>query len=150
MKKIVFIVTACLLLSGCATRKPSFETWQWAPKTWEGPLKMVMGTSTRAVEEARPQAIAKIYPYDYNTTYGRVERLLNRMPKVKVYAKTNDMIALYYIDPNTTPVGVFFTEKDASHTRVAVASPGLDAKEWIAKNVFSQTVLPAKPDAPKY
>jgi len=157
MRKIVFIIGVCLLLSGCATWKSPFKEWKWPfkswqeePKPWEEPLKMAMGTSTKAVEEARPHAIAKIYPYDYSTTYARVERLLGKMPRVKIYAKTREMIALYYIDPNTTPVGVFFTEKGPSLTRVAVSSPGPDAREWVAKNVFSQTVLPATPDTPKF
>lgn len=136
MKKIVLIAAACFLLSGCAT--------------WGGFVRTFLGTSTQAVEETRASAIAKIYPYDYNTTYTRVEKLLGKMPKVKIYAKTSEMIALYCIDPNTTPVGVFFTEKDPAHTRVAVSSPGIDAKQWVAKNVFSQAVLPATPDAPKF
>ena len=59
------------------------------------------------------------------------------MPKVSIYAKRRDMIAIYYLDPNTTPVGVFFEEIDVSHTRIEVSSQGSGSKEFIAKCVFA-------------
>lgn len=132
MKKMVVILSlcaACLFLNGCATTPDIF--------------KKFAGVSTKELEDLRKDAKVKVFDYDYNTCYEKVEKIIKAMPKTSIYAKDKGMIALYYIDPNTTPVGVFFKEIDAAHTQVEISSPGPDAKEWVAKNVFSETVLPA-------
>ena len=133
MKKIIVLLSICVFLSGCAT--PG-ET-----------LKEFLGNSTKALEECRKDAAVKIFDYDYDTCYKKTEAILKKMLKVSIYAQDKHLIAFYYIDPNTTPVGVFFKEIDPAHTEVEVASEDPDAKEWVAKNVFSETVLVATPEA---
>ncbi len=126
---IVVITVFCLqtALSGCLTR---------------GDLpRELLGRSTLELEAGRKDALTHIFDYDFNTCYERMDKILRSMPKVSCYARKYNMIAVYYIDPNTTPVGVFFKEIDAAHTEVEVSSPGTDAKKWIADNLFSETVL---------
>lgn len=121
---VLIILVSILSLPGCAT--PG-ET-----------LKTVMGTSTRDVETARKDALSKVLDYDYKTCCARVEAVLAAIPHVSIYAKNKDMIAFYHIDPDTTPVGVFFTEVDPSHTRVEISSASAGTKEFIAKKIFAE------------
>ena len=127
MNKLIVVFAACLQLSGCATLDNGWKSF--------------LGVSTYEVEEARASASVKIFEYDYKTCYEKTEKLLSKMPFVSIYVKKENMIAVYYINPDTTPVGLFFKSVDASHTQVEIASPSTVAKEWIAKNVFSETIL---------
>jgi len=133
MKKILMTLSVCILLSGCA-----------APGEL---LKEFLGVSTKELEEGRSDAAVKVFDYNYDTCYKKTEAVIKAMPKVSVYAQDKGGIAFYYIDPNTTPVGVFFKEIDPAHTQVEISSPDAFAKEWVAKNVFSETVLKATADA---
>jgi hypothetical protein len=115
---------AALFLSGCCTSPK--EAW-----------KVFAGTSTKSLESSRSNALVKIFGYDYGTCYVKTEELVKKIPKVSIYAKNEEMLAIYYNAVNNTPVGIFFTEVDASHTRVEVASPSPDAKSYVAKSVFA-------------
>jgi hypothetical protein len=127
MRKIIVLLAACALLSGCAT--PG-DVW-----------KEFVGVSTKGVEQARVDAMTKIFDYDYKTCYGKVEEFVKTMPAVSIYAKDKDMIAIYVVNPNTTPVGIFFKEIDSGHTQVDVSSESTPTKEWVANSIFSETVL---------
>ena len=129
MKKLVLPLLALVLLCGCAT----------CP---EG-VRCFLGVSTKELEAHRKDALVKVFDYDYDTCYARMEKIIRDMAKTQVYAQDTRIIAFYYIDPNVTPVGVFFTAVDSGHTKVEVSSEGPAAKEWVAKNLFSETVLPA-------
>ena len=133
MKKILITLSVCVLLSGCATPAEL--------------LKGFLGISTKELEEGRSDALVKVFDYNYDTCYKKVESIVKAMPKVSVYARDKGGIAFYYIDPNTTPVGVFFKSIDPAHTQVEISSQDSSAKEWVAKNIFSETVLKATPDA---
>ncbi len=126
MKIVVAVIAVSVLLSGCTT--PG-DYW-----------KKVVGVSTKGIEESRADAVSKVFDYDYKTCYDKTETLLKKMPKVSVFAKTKSMIAVYVIDPNTTPVGIFFKEIDAGHTQVDVASGSTPTRDWVAKNVFAETL----------
>lgn len=130
MKKIMVALIMCVLLSGCTTLGNTF--------------KAALGTSTKEIEESRAEASVKVFEYDYKTCYEKMEKLLNRMPLVSIYAKNDEMIAVFYINPDTTPVGIFFKSVDATHTQIEISSPSTVAKEWIAKNVFSETIVERK------
>ncbi|MDP3804057.1 MAG: hypothetical protein Q8Q87_00735 [Candidatus Omnitrophota bacterium] len=123
MKKIVLILSVSIFLSGCAT----------PGDIWKG----FLGISTGELETGRKDAALKVFDYDYDTCYKKIEKIINAMPKVSVYAKDKHMVAFYYIDMNTTPVGVFFKEIDPTRTQVEISSPSSNAKESVAKNIFS-------------
>ena len=127
MKKFAVMLVACLLVSGCAT----------PGNIW----KSFLGVSTQDLEDRRPEAAVKVFEYDYKTCYEKTEELLKRMPSVNIYARDKGMIAIFYINPDTTPVGIFFKEVDATHTQVEISSESTVAKDWIAKNIFSETVV---------
>lgn len=122
MKKIL-ILLFCLSLSSCTTPQEAF--------------KSLIGNSTKDAEVYRKSALVKTFDCDRKTCYEKIKSTLKTMYKVYIYAEKDDMIAVFYVNLDTTPVGIFFTEVDPTHTKVEVSSPALDAKEWIAKNIFS-------------
>lgn len=136
MKKILIILSVSVILSGCATPTEL--------------LKEFLGVSTKELEEARKDAAVKVFDYSYDTCYKKTEAIIKAMPKVSVYAQNEEMIAFYYIDPNTTPVGAFFKRVDPAHTQVEISSQDLNSKAWVARNVFSEKVLPATANAKRY
>lgn len=125
---VIITLCAALAVSGCCT--PPREI-----------LKIAIGNSTRSIELARPNALTKVVGYSYGTCYVKTETLLKKMPNISVYATNEDMIAVYYNSVNVTPVGVFFTEIDANHTRIEIASESPDAKEYVSKSVFAGEVV---------
>ena len=128
MEKIVALIFAAVVLNGCVSTKAFLEK--------------VKGSSTLEVEQYRSSALKKVFDYDYNTCYEKTDKLLAQMPNVLVYHRDPDLIALYYSDKaSTTSAGVFFTKIDATHTQVEISSAAMLVKEWIAKNVFSETVI---------
>jgi hypothetical protein len=137
LSKILLIMSALcatLIPSGCCTTPT--EIW-----------RVTAGTSTESIERARRNALVKIFGYEYGTCYVKTEELVKKIPKLSVYSKNEGMIAVYYDDINITPVGLFFTEVDSNHTKVEVASPSRDAREYVAKSVFAQEVKEDKEKA---
>ena len=130
MKKALIILAACIVLGGCAT----------APEA----VKCFLGISTKELEVDRKDAAVKVFDYDYNTCYAKAKGIIEKMPQVSIYAENRSMIAVYYTNPNVNPVGLFFTSVDAAHTKVEVSSASPGAKEWVAKNIFSEKVLPVE------
>ena len=128
MRNIIAVSAVCLFMCGCAT----------PGNVW----KEFVGVSTKGVEDARADALTKVFDYNYKTCYEKVEALLKKMPHVSIYHKDRGMIAVYVINPNTTPVGIFFKETDAGHTQVDISSESTPTKEWVANNIFSEKVMP--------
>jgi len=125
MRKAVIMISALFLISGCASLNDG--------------VKMLAGCSTAPVEASRKDALAKVFDCDRDTCYMNVENILKKISNVSVYSKDKDLIAVYYVNPNTTPVGIFFTAVDATHTKVEVSSPSRNAKEVIAKCIFTES-----------
>jgi hypothetical protein len=98
--------------------------------------KGLVGVSTKAVEDARKTALVKVFDNDYKTCYNKTLIALKKMGNVSIYARDRQRIAFYYIDPNTTPVGVFFKKVDDAHTQVEISSQSSTAKESVAKYIF--------------
>ena len=122
----LIIVGSCLLLSlsGCGTIKEA--------------AKGFMGISTRSLEKARKDAIIRTFNYDYFTCYTQTLDILKRI-QAHIYMQSikKHMIAIYVSEEDTTPVGLFFKEIDATNTQVKVSSPSTYAKEFISGKVFS-------------
>jgi hypothetical protein len=125
---VVFMIGCALVISGCATPMES--------------LKIVAGTSTKSIEDSRKDALEKVFGYDYGTCYVKTEYVLKAIPRISIYSKNEDMIAVNYNSVNVTPVGVFFTEVDQTHTRVEISSPSPEARAYVAKSVFAGEVQP--------
>jgi len=120
------ICALCFVISalGCAT-------------LWEG-AKGLAGVSTRALEDNRKTAITKAFNYDYFTCYTQTLDILKTM-QAHIYTQSikKHMIAIYVSEQDTTPVGLFFKEIDATNTQVEVSSLSTYAKEFISGKVFS-------------
>jgi hypothetical protein len=124
------LAAAALALPGCA-----------------GPVQSVIGfggISTNELAESRRSALAKTFDYDYKKCYKMVEEILSGMPKTVIYSKSDNMIAVYYKDPNSTPVGVYIVPAGPNRTQVQVSSPAVNAKEWVARNLFNEKILKAQ------
>lgn len=97
-----------------------------------------LGISTRALEEARKDAVVKSFNYDYATCYDETLKALKHM-RAYVYKKDRQghMIAIYVSEYDTTPVGIFFKEIDKTNTQVEVSSRSNYAKDFISPKIFS-------------
>ncbi len=101
-------------------------------------VKKALGASTEELEKGRKNAAILIFNYDYDACYAKVEKIINAHRELTVYDNdpAKGMIAVYYVDINTTPIGVFFSKIDASHTRVEVSSRSTNAKMFMVNKVL--------------
>ena len=123
--KIIVVIFCCLLVNilGCASFK---ET-----------AKGVAGVSTKVLEEGRADAIKRSFPYDFNTCHDKAIEFLNKRGSY-IYARdeAKKMLAFYFSQEDTSPVGLFFDAIDEKITQIEVASPSTYAKESIAEILF--------------
>lgn len=122
---VILIFAFCILnFMGCASLKEK--------------CKGFLGTSTKALEDARGKAIAKTFNYNYNSCYDKVKAGLTAIGSY-IYAeeKNKHMIAIFVSQTDTTAVGIFLKQIDANNTQVEVSSQSTYAKETVAKNIFS-------------
>ena len=127
MSKIaIFAFGALIFLSGCATCKEK--------------AKGFLGVSTKQLEEDRKNAMITTYPLTYNACYQKVKDFI-KIRKSYIYAENakKQMIAVYYSETDTTPIGIFLRVVDPSNTEVAITSPSDYMKELFAKEM-SETI----------
>jgi hypothetical protein len=108
--------------------------------------KGVAGVSTKILEDGRAGAVKKTFRADYAKCRDAVNEVLSEN-KVYVYARdeSKKMIAFYFTESDTTPVGVFFTALNNSSTEVAVSSPSRYSKEFIADKIAARFEKPSRP-----
>lgn len=96
--------------------------------------KGFLGVSTDILEKGRVNAIKKEFDLDYNSCIAKSKQVLKN-GEAYIYAEDlkKNMIALYVSEADTTPVGLFFKQIDATHTQIEVTSPSSYAKEFIAE-----------------
>jgi len=124
LKFIICALIFGILTSGCATLK-------------EG-AKCVAGVSTKILEDNRKTAVTKTVNHDYFTAYTKSIEILKRAGSyIYVQDIKKHMIAVYFSESDTTPIGVFFKEIGANTTEMQVSSPSSYAKEVIAGRLFS-------------
>ena len=124
----------CLvLLSGCALMSEK--------------IKRMEGVSIAPLEDARGKAAVKTIGYDYFSCYTKSLDILKKAGAY-VYAKDlkKHLIAIYVSELDTTPVGLFFTEKGKDSTQLEIASPSGYARDLISKKVFTELEKQAKVD----
>ncbi len=124
LKHLICYLLFVISMSGCAT-------------LWEG-AKGIVGVPTKVLEDNRKFALTQTFNYDYFTGYTTTLDILKRMDTY-IYLENikKRMIAIYVSQEDTTPVGLFFKEIDATHTQIEVSSPSTYAKEFIAGKVFA-------------
>jgi hypothetical protein len=99
--------------------------------------KGIAGVSTKVLEDTREGALSKVIGYDLITCHNRIRAILKTNGSY-IYADdlNADMIAIYVSEEDTTPVGIFLTERGFNSTFVEVSSPSTYGKEKIAKLLF--------------
>ena len=129
---LVICVFSCSVLAiSCATMQ----------ETGKG----IAGTSTKVLEEGRANAITKDFRYDYFTSYTKsLDALRDMSAYIYTQSLKGHMIAVYVSRRDTTPVGIFFKELDATNTQVEVSSPSLTAKGLISARLF-KSLTPVEP-----
>mgnify|MGYP001584180729 CR=1 FL=1 len=127
MKKAAFMVIIllfCLSVFGCAGLREMCAGFK--------------GVSIKALEEARKDAIARHFNYDYFTAYSKS---LDALKQMQAYVYKQDIkqhiIAIYVSQTDTTPVGIFFQEVNKDTTKIEVSSLSSYAKDLIAKGLFN-------------
>jgi len=120
--KIISGVLIVLLLGGCAGMKEA--------------CRGVAGISTKVLEEHVSEAIAKEFTFDLATCKLKVRQALVAAGAY-IYAEDaqKQLVAVYVSESDTTPVGLFFKEKEKSRTQVLFSSPSSYARELIAERV---------------
>ena len=126
--RLILTVVMGVFLSGCAVVDGGVEL-----------TKTIWGSSTRALEEARANAIVKAYDKGYwdvlRASVGVVEK-----KKYVVFKK--DEVKGYMVvvgvrgSVNTTEVGIFFVEVSDNQTRIEVSSLSSNAKRIVSKALF--------------
>ena len=112
-----------ILLSGCAGIKEV--------------CKGIAGVSTQVLEDTRKDGLSQVIGYDLLTCHNKIKSILKE-EGAYIYADdlSKDMLALYISEEDTTPVGVFLTEKSKGSTLVEVSSPSTYGKETISNLLF--------------
>ena len=103
------------------------------------PLKMIWGSSTKALQEARADSISKTYPCHFDECFDAVLKIAGE-EKYKVFMKDRvkgliDVIGVKG-NVNTTEVGIFLDELNADQTKIDIASLSTTAKTKVARAVF--------------
>jgi hypothetical protein len=136
---VIFYLLAAVL-SGCATAREM--------------AKGFAGVSTQVLEEKRKDALKKSFALDYDNCYVKVKEILKggqTGQESPIYAQDakKKMIAVYLVQTDTTPVGIFFTQEPDNKTLIEVSSPSIYAKEEIANRIFTGIDTLLKPKEKK-
>jgi hypothetical protein len=107
--------------------------------------RRISGLSIVELERQRPEAISKVFNFDYPACYAKTQDILKKIGAY-IYAKDNKkrMIAIYITVEDTTPVGLFFKEVEPGKTQVEVSSLSTYGKEVISGRLFA--MLEGLPD----
>lgn len=124
MKKVILGIILAVFCLGCVGPKEA--------------VKAVMGVSTKVLEDKRSEGLAKIFDADIKDSYLKIYETLKTI-KAYIYFedKTKNFIAIYVTQEDTTPVGIFLSDKGNVKTEVLISSPSRMAKEIIAKKIFT-------------
>ncbi len=127
MKKYLILLTI-FLCGGCATVDGPGEA-----------LKKIWGSSTKSLEDARAEAIAKTY---YSPYWDVIKGAKQVVVKKGYQLFKEDEVKGYFVlmgikgSVNTTEVGVFFVEENDHQTRVEISSLSSNAKRIVSRNLF--------------
>lgn len=122
------VVILGFLMSGCVVVDGGVEV-----------AKTVWGSSTRAIERAREDAITKTYDKPY---WDALRAAVDVAKKNDYEIFKRDEVKGYLVfvgvhgSVNTTEVGVFFVELGEDQVRVEVSSLSTNAKRIVSKTLF--------------
>jgi len=132
MRFIVIIVLGSLL-SSCASLNHGVDNTVEVAKT-------IWGSSTRALEQARDNAITKTYDKPYWDCVRSSIAVVTKKQNWVIFKK--DEIKGYMVvmgvkgAVNTTEIGIFFDELSDNQTQIEITSLSTNAKRKVAKGLF--------------
>ena len=100
--------------------------------------KTIWGSSTRALEQARDNAITKTYDKSYwdcvrsSIAFAKKHWVIFEKDEIKGYMVVMGVKGCV----NTTEIGVFFDELSDNQTRIEISSLSTNAKRKVAKALF--------------
>lgn len=130
---------------------------------WDHPVdntieigKTIWGSSTRALEQARDNAITRTYDKSYwdcvrsSITYAKKHWVIFKKDEINGYMVVMGIKG----SVNTTEVGIFFDELSDNQTRIEISSLSTNAKRKVAHGLFHGLdiafgYLPPDPPEPK-
>lgn len=122
----LFLVLIVTLLYGCA------QTTEFSKTIW--------GSSTRALEKARVNALVRIYDKPVARCYDEVIKAAEETKfKIFIDNKPKATVVLMGIKGavDTTEVGIFFSELSDGQTKVYISSLSSNAKRIVADKIFA-------------
>lgn len=127
MKKMaagMVVLWCCALAAGCAGVKES--------------CRGVLGTSTRILEECKPQAVSRSFAFSADDCSAALEQAL-KDAGAYVYRRDAQkrLTAVYVSAEDTTPVGIFLEPGNPGSTKVLLCSPSSWARDFIAGKVYA-------------
>jgi hypothetical protein len=122
--KVILAIFLCLVMAGCA-----------------GVLEAgrgIAGTSTKILEESKPQAVSRVVAMDEAQVLQKIEEQVVPSLNAYVYARVPEkhLIAIYASENDTTPVGIYTVATADGGTMISVSSPSIYAKESILQAVY--------------
>ena len=130
--RLILILAVVCVCSSCETLDHGVNNTVEISKT-------IWGSSTRALEEARDNAITKTYDKSY---WDVVRSAIAVVEKKKWVMFKKDEIKGYMVvmgvkgGVNTTEIGIFFDELSDTQTRVEISSLSTNAKRKVAHGLF--------------
>ena len=115
-----------LILSGCSP----VET-----------AKVIWGSSTRALEEARADALREEFPLNYDDCFREVLQIAELQKwEIFIKEKRRGLIVVMGVKGavNTTEVGIFFDRIGATRTKVEISSLSSSAKHIVSDIIFEE------------
>ena len=110
-----------ILLCGCAR----------IMGTTKETAKVIWGSSTKALEESRQEALKKSYPCPYDTCFADVLGIAKKN-KLEVFIKDKRKGHIILMkmpkSEGTTEVGIFFVQEEQDKTTIEITSLSRDAK----------------------
>lgn len=102
--------------------------------------KTLWGSSTRALEKSRAEAISKTYACDYSACFDSLLAVAKEKElTVFIKDRRKSRVVLMHIPGSieTTEVGVFFLSFGPQETKLEIASLSQSARDVVAEMIFS-------------
>lgn len=145
-RKIFSVLILCLCFNGCLITEP---------------FKKFIGTSTQALENAKPKGISKIYGYKKEVCFRKTLAALKNMGVyLNVVNEQKSLIAAMNFKmlenakainqrdiKDTTELGIFFDEEPNNKTKITITSLSKPWLEKYSKEIFENLDSELKKEA---
>lgn len=123
--RIVFLITALILVAGCASISEITKS------SW--------GSSTRALQNARADAVSRVYECQYDICFEQVRGVLGE-EEISIFISDLEerlMIAMNIpLCVSTTEVGIFFVQEAEDKIKIEISSLSPKAKRIASELIF--------------